>query len=88
MHSIWLIAAHQVDSVVLIGHERMMLKGTMAACYSSLGPTLGLLLTGYLVQIQHDDTTLHGYYFVYPYAALLSLISGILSWEWSASHCI
>ncbi|KAI8371199.1 hypothetical protein EDC96DRAFT_439707 [Choanephora cucurbitarum] len=54
----------------LFGHERMMLKGTMAACYSSLGPTLGLLLTGYLV---------HGSYF---YAALLSLISGILSWSY------
>ncbi|KAI7895188.1 uncharacterized protein EV154DRAFT_496239 [Mucor mucedo] len=81
LHSIWLLAAHQVDSVVLTGHKRMMLKGGMAALYSSLGPAVGVLIMGYLVS-QHG---IEGYTLVYQYAAGFTVLSAILSWEWSTT---
>lgn len=81
LHSIWLLAAHQVDSVVLTGHKRMMLKGGMAALYSSLGPAIGVLIMGYLVS-QHGS---EGYTLVYQYAAGFTVLSAILSWEWSTT---
>jgi hypothetical protein len=84
-HSIWLLAAHQVDSVILTDHKRMMLKGSMAALYSSLGPAIGVIFMGCLVSSPTDDI-LANYTFVYQYAVGLSVISGILSWEWSTTN--
>ncbi|CEP18514.1 hypothetical protein [Parasitella parasitica] len=83
-HSIWLLAAHQVDSVILTDHKRMLLKGGMAALYSSLGPAVGILLMGYLVSSPNDDM-FGNYTSVYQFAAGLSVISAILSWEWSTT---
>ncbi|KAL9551358.1 hypothetical protein MBANPS3_004290 [Mucor bainieri] len=82
--SIWLLAAHQVDSVILTDHKRMMLKGGMAALFSSLGPALGVLFMGSLVNAL-PDSPLEKYTSVYQYAAGLSAVSGILSWEWSTT---
>ncbi|GAA5807186.1 hypothetical protein MFLAVUS_000541 [Mucor flavus] len=80
-HSIWLLAAHQVDSVVLTGHKRMMLKGYMSALYSSVGPAVGVAIMGYLVSQHGTD----GYIQVYQYAAGFTVLSAILSWEWSTT---
>lgn len=83
--SIWLLAAHQVDSVILTDHKRMMLKGGMAALFSSLGPAIGVLFMGNLVNALTEDP-LEKYTSVYQYAAGLSAVSGILSWEWSTTN--
>ncbi|KAK4515789.1 uncharacterized protein ATC70_010743 [Mucor velutinosus] len=82
---IWLLAAHQVDSVILTDRRRMMLKGGMAALYSSLGPAIGVLFMGNLINALTDDP-LERYTSVYQYAAGLSAVSSILSWEWSTTN--
>lgn len=56
----------------------------MAALYSSLGPAIGVIFMGYLASSSTGDM-LGNYTFVYQYAAGLSVISGILSWEWSTT---
>ncbi|GAN11320.1 hypothetical protein MAM1_0543c10879 [Mucor ambiguus] len=83
--SIWLLAAHQVDSVILTDHKRLILKGVMAALFSSLGPAIGVLFMGNLVNALKDDP-LEKYTSVYQYAAGISAVSGILSWEWSTTN--
>jgi phage-related minor tail protein len=82
-HIVWLSAAHQVDSVVLSGYKRIMVKGGMAALYNSIGPAIGVLTAGYIISGQTE--ALEGYRIVYQYAAGLTVISGILSWEWSTT---
>lgn len=79
---VWLLAAHQVDSVILTDKKRMILKGVMATLYSSVGPAIGTLLVGYLVK---EGLTFESYSQVYQYASGLAVISAILSWEWSTT---
>ncbi|KAI8966922.1 hypothetical protein BDF20DRAFT_349682 [Mycotypha africana] len=81
---IWLLSAHQVDTVILADHTRLLLKGGMAAAYSSLGPVIGLLLVGYFASA--NENALEGYSLVYQYAAGFTVISAILSWEWSTNE--
>lgn len=79
---VWLLAAHQVDSVILTDKKRLMLKGVMASLYSSVGPAIGTLIAGYFV---YEGFTLENYSLIYQYAAGLAVISAILSWEWSTT---
>ena len=74
---IWLLAAHQVDTVVLTDHKRVMLKGAMSAVYSCLGPAIGVIFVGYFAN------TCDGYIITYRYAAGIAVMSTLLSWEWS-----
>ncbi|KAI9477887.1 MAG: hypothetical protein EXX96DRAFT_482768 [Benjaminiella poitrasii] len=67
----------QVDEVILSGYQRMMVKGGMAALYSSIGPAVGVLWMAYLV------SSAHHYELVYQYAAGVTCLSAVLSWEWA-----
>lgn len=60
-----------------------MIKGGMSALYSSIGPAIGVLTAGYIISGQSE--ALEGYKIVYQYAAGLTVISCILSWEWSTT---
>jgi hypothetical protein len=62
----------------------MMIKGGIAALYSSIGPAIGVLTAGYIISGQSES--LEGYKIVYQYAAGLTVVSGILSWEWSSTY--
>lgn len=80
-HLIWLLAAHQVDSVVLTDHKRVTLKGGMSAFYSCLGPALGVILVGYFTYFHQSE----GYVLLYQYATGITILSAILSWEWTTT---
>lgn len=74
-HFIWLSAIQKVNTVLLTDDKRIILKGSMSAVYSHLGYALGILITGYLLTNQ--------VYSIYEYSIPLTLLSAILTWEWS-----
>jgi hypothetical protein len=55
----------------------MILKGSVATLCSSLGPALGVMITGYIVN-NHSE----GYKLVYEYAAGVIALGALSSWEW------
>jgi hypothetical protein len=57
----------------------MMIKGGMAALYSSIDSVIGVLTAGYIISGQRGS--LEGYKIVYQYAAGLTVVRGILSWK-------
>jgi hypothetical protein len=59
----------------------MLLKGGMAALYSGLGPAVGVMMVGYLV----NQYQVYGYTLVYRYSAGFIVLSAILSREWSTT---
>ncbi|KAI8971252.1 hypothetical protein BDB01DRAFT_811871 [Pilobolus umbonatus] len=80
---LWLLSTYQVDSVILIDHQRLKIKGIMAAFYTGLGPALGILTAGYI--IGRSENNADGYCIVYQYSCVITMISSVLSWKWSTS---
>ncbi|KAI8889024.1 hypothetical protein K501DRAFT_6828 [Backusella circina FSU 941] len=76
-HIIWLLSIRHIDSTIDSNYKRMILKGGVATLCSSLGPALGVMITGYIVN-NHSE----GYKLVYKYAAGVIALGALSSWEW------
>ncbi|KAI9494621.1 hypothetical protein BDB00DRAFT_817558 [Zychaea mexicana] len=86
-NSLWLIAVRQVDCVLLTAgqHQRMLLRGKMSALFNSLGPALGAVLTGYLVDayVHENIMTFSGFVFAYRGAVVVLALCWAVSRGWT-----
>ncbi|KAI9266730.1 hypothetical protein BDA99DRAFT_31226 [Phascolomyces articulosus] len=87
-NSLWLIAVRQVDCVLLTAgqHQRMLLRGKMSALFNSLGPALGAILSGYLVDayIHENIMTFSGFVYSYRAAVVILALCWVVSRGWTA----
>ncbi|KAI8371637.1 uncharacterized protein BYT42DRAFT_501827 [Radiomyces spectabilis] len=85
-HLIWLIAYQQVDDILFVNEQRMFLRGVMSALYASLGPAMGVLVVGLLVNEDvKADMALQGFQSVYQSVVGLVAFSSVVSWGWTSS---
>ncbi|KAG0194780.1 hypothetical protein DFQ28_006629 [Apophysomyces sp. BC1034] len=74
--------ANQANAILWMDRPRMMQCGKMSAMFSSLGPAVGSLLAGYLVENQSMPT--EGFTFLYRSVVAALTFSFVVSWGWSA----
>ncbi|CDS08039.1 hypothetical protein LRAMOSA01988 [Lichtheimia ramosa] len=83
----WYVAVQQVDAVLLTAgqHQRMILRGRMSALFNSIGPAIGAILAGYLVDLYQQTSymTFPGFLLVYKCSIVVLAISLLLSRGWS-----
>lgn len=83
----WYVAVQQVDAVLLTAgqHQRMILRGRMSALFNSIGPAIGAVLAGYLVDLYQQTSymTFPGFLLVYKCSIVVLAISLLLSRGWS-----
>lgn len=81
------MAVQQVDAVLLTAgqHQRMILRGRMSALFNSIGPAIGAILAGYLVDLYQQTSymTFPGFLLVYKCSIVVLAISLLLSRGWS-----
>ena len=76
-NSLWLVAVRQVDCVLLTAgqHQRMLLRGKMSALFNSLGPALGAIVSGLLVDACINKNIMAFSGFMYSYRAAVVLLA-------------
>ncbi|KAI7857307.1 hypothetical protein BDC45DRAFT_29425 [Circinella umbellata] len=86
-NSLWLIAVRQVDCVLLTAsqHQRMLLRGKMSALFNSLGPALGAIMSGFLVDacIHHNIMSFSGFLYSYRVAIVVLAFCWAISRGWT-----
>ncbi|KAI9314537.1 hypothetical protein BX666DRAFT_1967627 [Dichotomocladium elegans] len=86
---LWYIAVEQVDAVLLVAgqHQRMMLRGKMSAMFYSIGPAVGAVATGFLVDLYDRENILTYAGFLLSYRCTMAVvgISLVVSRGWSPS---
>ncbi|KAI9354197.1 hypothetical protein BD770DRAFT_325164 [Pilaira anomala] len=78
--SIWLSGADQVNLIMWSQYDRMKHRSNISALYSSIGPAIGALLAGYILQTGNGED----YAFIYKVCVVLFSLSFVVSWGWTS----
>lgn len=83
--TIWLSGADQVNLIMWSQYDRMKHRSKISALYSSIGPAIGALLAGYILQ-SNTTTTMEDYAFIYKICVALFSFSFVVSWGWTSDN--
>lgn len=61
-------------------YDRMKHRSNISALYSSIGPAIGALLAGYILQTGNGED----YAFIYKVCVVLFSLSFVVSWGWTS----
>lgn len=79
---IWLSGADQVNLIMWSQYDRMKHRSTISALYSSIGPAIGALIAGYILQSNTSD--MEDYALIYKICVALFSLSFVISWGWTS----
>ncbi|KAI7871896.1 hypothetical protein BDF14DRAFT_1760271 [Spinellus fusiger] len=82
LHLIWCIAIYRMNALVWVDHQRIIGRGTMSIFYSSLGPCLGALLVG--IVVNDDPTWRLNFLSIFHGIVPITILSFVISWGWIA----
>ncbi|CAO3634923.1 unnamed protein product [Mucor fragilis] len=80
---IWLSGADQVNLIHWSHYERMKQRSRISALYSSIGPALGVMLAGYILQ---SDQSMEDYTLIFKCCVALFSLSFVVSWGWTSEE--
>ncbi|KAL7322950.1 hypothetical protein PS15p_210917 [Mucor circinelloides] len=80
---IWLSGADQVNLIHWSQYERMKQRSKISALYSSIGPALGAMLAGYILQ---SDQSMEDYTLIFKCCVALFSLSIVVSWGWTSEE--
>lgn len=80
---IWLSGADQVNLIHWSQNERMKQRSKISALYSSIGPAIGVMIAGYILQ---SDQSMEDYTLIFKYCVALSSLSFVVSWGWTSDE--
>lgn len=81
--TIWLSGADQVNLIMWSQYDRMKHRSKISALFSSIGPAIGALLAGYILQ---SNTNMEDYAFIYKMCVALFSLSFVVSWGWTSDN--
>jgi chromate transport protein ChrA len=82
---IWLSGADQVNLIMWSQYDRMKHRSKISALYSSIGPAIGTLIVGYILQSSSSSTTnMEDYALIYKICVALFSLSFVVSWGWTS----
>ncbi|KAG2233117.1 hypothetical protein INT48_005861 [Thamnidium elegans] len=79
---IWLSGADQVNLIMWSQYDRMKHRANISALYSSIGPAIGALIAGYI--LQSDTSNTEDYAFIFKICVILFSLSFVVSWGWTS----
>ncbi|KAI7889839.1 uncharacterized protein EV154DRAFT_423113 [Mucor mucedo] len=79
---IWLSGADQVNLIMWSQYDRMKHRSTISALYSSIGPAIGALAAGYILQSSTSD--MEDFALIYKICVALFSLSFVVSWGWTS----
>ena len=80
---IWLSGADQVNLIHGSQNERMKQRSKISALYSSIGPAIGVMVAGYILQ---SDQSMDDYTLIFKYCVALFSLSFVVSWGWTSEE--
>ncbi|CAO0796504.1 unnamed protein product [Mucor circinelloides] len=80
---IWLSGADQVNLIHWSQYERMKQRSEISALYSSIGPALGAMLAGHILQ---SDQSMEDYTLIFKCCVALFSLSIVVSWGWTSEE--
>ncbi|KAL9537278.1 hypothetical protein MBANPS3_011919 [Mucor bainieri] len=80
---VWLSGADQVNLIHWSQYERMKQRSRISALYSSIGPALGVMLAGYILQ---SDQSMEDYTLIFKCCVALFSLSFVVSWGWTSEE--
>ncbi|CEP17548.1 hypothetical protein [Parasitella parasitica] len=80
---IWLSGADQVNLIHWSQNERMKQRSKISALYSSIGPAIGAILAGCILQ---SDQSMEDYTLIFKCCVALFSLSFVVSWGWTSEE--
>ncbi|KAI8338397.1 hypothetical protein BC941DRAFT_422807 [Chlamydoabsidia padenii] len=79
----WLVTSDRINTLVWSDSQRIFQRAILSTLFCTLGPMVGVILTGYLIS---DDLQPSSFASVYHASIGLSALSFVVSWGWSTDE--
>lgn len=85
---IWLSGADQVNLIMWSQYDRMKYRSKISALYSSIGPAIGVLVAGFILQSTNTASNsmngMEDYALIFKVSVALFSLSFVVSWGWTS----
>ncbi|CAO3621764.1 unnamed protein product [Cunninghamella blakesleeana] len=78
----WLVTSNRINTLVWSDQQRMVQRSIMSTLFSCIGPIVGTILAGILVEDNNMTLKSTSFSFIYQLCVGLLAFSFVLSWAW------